>query len=228
MKKQKTMKKQKIMKKQNIVLISAICLVIVFVFGSYLYKNEQTKKLGFMAGENASTFVREHSLTLGSDDAKVYIVEFFDPACETCRAFYPLVKNLMAANQGKMKLVIRYAPFHDGSDYFVKILEAARKQGKYWETLEVMFKSQPYWASHHNPQPELIWQFLPEAGLNLEQIKNDMNDPEIAKRIEQDLADAKTLNVRQTPEFFVNGKPLPSFGYDQLKELVETEIQANY
>jgi protein-disulfide isomerase len=55
-----------------------------------------------------------------------------------------------------------------------------------------------------------------------------MNDPEIAKRIEQDLADANSLNVRQTPEFFVNGKPLPSFGYDQLKELVETEIQANY
>ena len=228
MKKQKTIKKQKTMKKQNIVLISAICLVIVFVFGSYFYKNQQSKKLGFMSRENASTFVREYSLTLGSDDAKVYIVEFFDPACETCRDFYPFVKNLMAANQGKMKLVVRYAPFHAGSDYFVKILEAARKQGKYWETLEVMFNSQPYWASHHNPQPELIWQFLPEAGLNIEQIRNDMNDPEIAKHIEQDLADANTLNVRQTPEFFVNGKPLPSFGYDQLKALVEAEIQANY
>ena len=216
------------MKKQNIVLISAICMVIVFVLGSYFYKNQQLKKLGFMAKENASTFVREYSLTLGSDDAKVYIVEFFDPACETCRDFYPFVKNLMAANKGKMKLVVRYAPFHAGSDYFVKILEAARKQGKYWETLEVMFNSQPYWASHHDPQPQLIWQFLPQAGLNMEQIRNDMNDPEIAKHIEQDLADAKTLNVRKTPEFFVNGKPLPSFGYNQLRELVETEIQANY
>lgn len=228
MKKQKKIKKQKTVKKQNIVLISAICLIIVFVFGSYLYKNQQAKKLDFMARENASTFVRDYSLTLGSNDAKVYIVEFFDPACETCAEFYFRVKNLMAANQGKTKLVVRYAPFHAGSDYFVKILEAARKQGKFWETLEVMYKNQTYWASHHNPQPELIWQFLPEAGLNIEQIRNDMNDPEIAKRIEQDLADASTLNVRQTPEFFVNGKPLPSFGYDQLKELVEDEIQANY
>src|SRR3990170_1314945 len=126
------------MKKQNIVLISATCMVIVFLLGSYFYKNQQLKKLGFMAKENASTFVREYSLTLGSDDAKVYIVEFFDPACETCRDFYPFVKNLMAANPGKTKLVVRYAPFHPGSDYFVKILEAARKQGKYWETLEVM------------------------------------------------------------------------------------------
>jgi protein-disulfide isomerase len=227
-KKQKPIEKQKTIKKQNIVLISAICLVMVFVLGSYFYKSRQSTKLSFMARENASTFVREYSLTHGSDDAKVYIVEFFDPACETCRDFYPFVKNLMAEKQGKMKLVVRYAPFHPGSDYFVKILEAARKQGKYWETLEVMFNSQHNWASHHNPQPELIWQFLPEAGLNIEQIRNDMNDPEIAKHIEQDLADAGTLNVRQTPEFFVNGKPLPSFGYDQLKELVEAEIKATY
>ncbi|RJQ23127.1 MAG: disulfide bond formation protein DsbA [Nitrospiraceae bacterium] len=216
------------MKKQNIVLISAICLVIAFALGSYFYKSRQATKLSFMAGENASTFVRDYSLTYGSDDAKVYIVEFFDPACETCRDFYPLVKDLMAANAGKTKLVVRYAPFHAGSDYFVKILEAARKQGKFWETLEVMFNSQHIWASHHSPNPELIWQFLPEAGLNIEQIRTDMNGPEIARRIEQDLADADALNVRQTPEFFVNGKPLPSFGYGQLKELVEAEIKANY
>jgi len=36
----------------------------------------------------------------------------------------------MAANPDKIKLVVRYGPFHDGADYFVKILEAARKQGK--------------------------------------------------------------------------------------------------
>ena len=216
------------MKKQNIVIITAICLVIVFVLGSYFYKDQQTKRLGFMAKENASTFVREHSLTYGSDDAKVYIVEFFDPACETCRDFYRPVHNLMTANPGKIKLVMRYAPFHEGSDYVVKILEAARKQGKYWKTLEVMYKYQPNWASHHKPQPQLLWQVLPEAGLNIEQLRNDMNDPEIAKLIEQDLADAKTLNVRKTPEFFINGKALPSFGYDQLIELVGTELQANY
>ena len=216
------------MKKQSIVLFSSIFLILLFVLGVYLYKNQQAKNYGFMARENASTFVREHSLTLGSDDAKVYLVEFSDPACETCSAFHPFVKKLMAVNPGKIKLVVRYAPFHDGSDYFVKILEAARKQDKYWETLEVMYKTQRYWASHHNPQPRLIWKFLPRAGLDLEKIRNDMNDPEIVKLIQQDLADAKTLNVRKTPGFFVNGKPLASFGYNQLQKLVEAEINENY
>jgi protein-disulfide isomerase len=208
--------------------VSALVLILAFVFGSSYYKKKQTEKFGFMAQENAELFVRDHSQTLGSDDAKVYLVEFMDPACETCAAFSPLVKQMMKANPDKIKLVLRYAPFHDGAEYFVKILEAAKKQGKYWETLDVMYKSQPYWASHSNPQPQRIWQFLPKAGLDIAQIRKDMNDPAIAKLIEQDLADAKTLNVRKTPGFFANGKPLQNFGYQQLQQLIQSEIRATY
>ncbi|OKY77016.1 MAG: disulfide bond formation protein DsbA [Desulfobulbaceae bacterium DB1] len=208
--------------------VSALVLLLAFMFAGSYYKGQQAEKLGFMARENASIFVRDHSPTLGSDDAKVYLVEFMDPACETCAAFSPLVKQMMDADPGKIKLVLRYAPFHPGADYFVKILEAAKKQGRYWETLDVMYRSQGYWASHHNPQPEKIWQFLPAAGLDLEKIKQDMNDPAIAQLIAQDLADAKTLNVRKTPGFFANGKPLQTFGYQQLQELVQNEIRASY
>jgi protein-disulfide isomerase len=208
--------------------LSVIVLIIAFMIGSSYYKGKQAEKFGFMAQENASIFIRDHSPTFGSDDAKVYLIEFMDPACETCAAFSPFVKQMMAANPGKIKLVLRYAPFHDGAEYFVKILEAARKQGKYWETLDVMYKSQRYWASHSNPQPQRIWQFLPQAGVDIERIRRDMNDPAIAKLIEQDLADAKTLNVRKTPGYFANGKPLQTFGSRQLLQLVQSEISANY
>ncbi|MBU0945274.1 MAG: DsbA family protein [Proteobacteria bacterium] len=214
--------------KYLIFAVSSLVLIFVFVFGSSYYKGQQAEKFGFMAKENAATFVREHSQALGSAEAKVYIVEFMDPACETCAAFAPFVKQMMAANPGKIRLVLRYAPFHDGADYFVTILEASKKQGKYWETLDIMFKSQPYWASHANPQPQRIWQFLPQAGLDIEQLKKDMDDPAIAKRIEQDLADAKTLQVHKTPGYFVNGKPLQTFGYQQLQELVQSELRAMY
>jgi len=208
--------------------VSCLVLIVVFVFAASHYKGRQAEKYGFMAQENASIFIRDHSQVLGSDSAKVYLVEFMDPACETCAAFSPFVKQMLGAYPGKIKLVLRYAPFHQGADYFVKILEAARKQGKYWETLDVMYKSQPYWASHHNPQPEKIWQFLPAAGLDMERIRKDMSDPAIAKLIEQDLADARTLDVRKTPGFFVNGKPLQTFGSEQLLQLVRTEISASY
>jgi protein-disulfide isomerase len=151
-----------------------------------------------------------------------------DPACETCAAFAPFIKKIMADNPGKIKLVLRYAPFHDGADNFVKILEAARMQGRYWETLDVMFKTQGVWASHHNYQPQRLWEFLPRAGVDIEQIKKDMHDPSIAKIIEQDMADVKALNVQKTPGYFVNGKPLLSFGYKQLYYLIQSELDAMY
>ena len=216
------------MNKKYIVFFSGLFLFLLFVLGGFFYKNQQAKKLDFLAQDQVELFVRPHSPTLGNAEAKVYLVEFMDPACETCSAFSPFVKKLLADNPGKIKLVLRYAPFHDGADYFVRILEAAKKQGKYWETLDVMYQSQPYWASHHNPQPQLVWHFLPSAGLNLEQLNNDMNDPAIGQIIAQDLADAKTLNVTKTPGFFVNGKPLVTFGYQQLLQLVEAELAAQY
>ena len=211
-------------------IFAGICLVFVGIFAatSFYYKKEQARLYGEMARDNASVFVRDYSWTLGSPDAKVTIVEFMDPACETCAAFSPIVKKMMDANPGKIKLVLRYAPFHNGADNFVKILEAAGKQGKYWETLKIMFASQSQWASHSNPQPQRIWEFLPQVGLDLDRLKTDMNDPEIAKRIEQDLADARTLNVRKTPGFFVNGKPLEPFGSKQLYQLVQSQLKAAY
>lgn len=214
--------------KYIIFVVAAVSLVLAFVFASSLYKKQQVKRIGGLAKKQSEIFMREHSQTYGSDSAKVYLIEFMDPACETCSAFSPFVKQLLSANPDRIKLVLRYAPFHDGADYFVKILEAAKKQGKYWETLDVMYSTQPDWASHHNPQPQLIWQFLPKAGLDMEMLKEDMNDPAIAQLIAQDLADAKTLGVTKTPGFFVNGKPLQVFGQQQLKDLIDAEIKANY
>jgi protein-disulfide isomerase len=212
------------------VLVGLTCLLLILAFigGNSYYKGKQAEKYGFMADKNAELFIRDHSPTLGSDDAKVFIVEFMDPACETCAAFAPFVKKIMAANPGKIKLVLRYAPFHDGADNFVKMLEAARMQGKYWETLDVMFKSQSVWANHGLYQPEKLWDVIPRAGVDVEQIKKDMHSPAIAKIIEQDMADVKALNVQKTPGYFVNGKPLQTFGYKQLYQLIKSELDRQY
>ena len=196
--------------------------------GTYYVKSSQVENVSKLANENNEPFVRDYAVAMGSEEARVTLVEFFDPACEACKAFYPFVKNMLAQYPGQLKLVVRYAPFHQGSDYYVKILEAARKQGMYWETLEVLYQSQHYWASHHQAKPDLAWEVLKHTNLDLTQLKADMEDPQIAEIIKQDLADVATLNVQKTPGFFVNGKPLISFGYQQLKTLVETEIRAQY
>jgi protein-disulfide isomerase len=214
--------------KKPVFIISAVLLLLFFLLGAYLYKSEKLDKSAKAAEQNQTFLAREHAPKQGPAEAKVHIVEFFDPACGTCRDFYPFVKDLMKVNRDKLRLSLRYAPFHAGSDKVVKILEAARKQGKFWETLEAVLASQPRWAPNHKAEVELLWPQLGNLGLDLEQIKRDMNAPEIERVIAQDLADAKALNVTMTPEFFVNGRPLPSFGFEQLKNLVKDAVAKAY
>ncbi len=216
------------MKKQYLVPVAGVLLLTVFAIAAFLFNTQKANELSETAKKNTSILVRDYSPTIGDEKAKVTIVEFFDPACETCRAFYPFVKELMASNPGKIKLVLRYTPFHKGSDYVVKILESARLQNKFWEVLEVTYKAQPAWAEHGNPQPERLWRYLSRVGLDFKKAREDMQSPTIADRIQKDMADARQLQVTKTPGFFVNGKPLVRFGYKELQNLVETEIRKNY
>jgi protein-disulfide isomerase len=213
------------MKQKTLFTLAAIGLLLVFVVGTLLYKSEKVVEATQNAAANGTVLIRTHSPTLGNADAPVVIVEFFDPACETCRAFYPLVKQIMAANPGKIRLVLRYAPFHKGSDKVVAVLEAARKQDKYWPALEALLAAQAEWAPHHAAEVDLVWRHLDGLGLNFEQLRADMNSPAIASLIAQDLADTRTLKVTKTPQFFVNSTPLLNFGYEPLKQLVDNALR---
>jgi protein-disulfide isomerase len=212
------------MKQKSIFTLAAVLLIAAFIVGAFFYKNQKTEQAAQLAAKNQISLVRADAPSFGNADAPVHIVEFFDPACGTCREFYPLVKNLMAAHPGKIRLTMRYAPFHPGSDQVVKVMEAARKQGQFQQTLEALFASQTVWVQNHTAQADLIWSPLGGLGLDMERIKSDMNSPEIARTIAQDLADAKTMNVTMTPEYFVNGKPLPTFGFEQLQRLVDEAL----
>jgi protein-disulfide isomerase len=208
--------------------ISALALVAVFVVASSFYKNQRAKDLGSMARENASTLIRDHSPTLGDAAAKVSVVKFTDPACETCAAFSDFLKKWMAAYPGKIKLVIRYAPFHEGASDVVKILVSAKKQDRFWQTLDVLYATQEHWTQHHHVVVGRVWPLLERAGLDVRAIRAEMDDPEINRIIEQDLADARVLDVRKTPGLFVNGRPLEPFGAQEFSNLMESELRANY
>lgn len=212
------------MKQQTLFIGSAIVLLLAFVAAMFVYTGQKNEEANRLAEANRAALVRMHAPTLGKPDAPVVIVEFIDPACETCSAFYPRVKQLMAKHPDKIRLVLRYAPFHNGSDKVVAILEAARKQDKFWPALEALLATQAVWAPHHTPQAALAMKQLDGLGLNMEQMAFDVTAPEIGKLIAQDIEDARVLNVTKTPEYFVNGKPLPSFGFEQLTALVEQEL----
>jgi len=201
-----------------------IALIALVALGGWWYASDRAVQVQPTPSLDRSALVRPHSPSEGRIDAPVVIVEFFDPACGTCRTFYPLVKQLMAEHPNRIRLVMRYAPFHKGSDKVVAILEAARRQGKFWPTLDALFENQAAWVSNHTVNADLAWPHLTAVGLNMEQLAIDLTAPDLQQAIAQDLNDANTLRVTQTPEYFVNGRPLPSFGFEQLRQLVADEL----
>ena len=215
-------------KKTILIILSSIILMGgLFFTASYFYKKQTAERIGFKAKENFKTLVPDYAIRKGDPEAKVFVVEFFDPECESCRQFHPYMHSIMNDYSGKIQVVMRYAAFHGNSIFAIKILEAARKQNKYWEALEILFQHQPEWGNNHNPQPDLVWNYLPRLGIDIEKIKLEMNDPAIQKIIEQDTKDGQLLEVRGTPTFFVNEKQLERFGPDLLRQAIDEALKEN-
>lgn len=216
------------MKQSHFTFIALLLMLAAFSTVALFYNAEQEAVQTERTSSNSEALIKDYSVRAGNPAAKVTIVEFMDPACGTCAQFHPFVKQLMQQHSGKLNLVVRYLPFHQGSDQMVGMLEAARKQDKFWEVLELMFATQSQWTVNHVAQPDVFLGFIEKAGVDVERIKQEMNDPATIKIMQQDLADGELLGANKTPSFFVNGKPLPSFGFKQLQTLVDDEIAANY
>jgi protein-disulfide isomerase len=209
-------------------LIGAVATVLFVVLaGKLLFSGKATQPSPSAGTSNAAALASEHSPTLGDASAAVHIVEFLDPACETCAQLYPYVKQMLADNPGRIRLSIRHVPFHEGAEFVVRLLEASRGQDKYWQTLEALLATQAQWAPHHTVQPDLVWPAIAGVGLDTERLKTDMNAPAVAERMQRDIDDARALKVTATPEYFVNGRPLPSFGLQQLQDLVNEALQSS-
>ncbi|AOS78020.1 DsbA family protein [Hydrogenophaga borbori] len=213
------------MNAKRITVIGLAAIVALFFYlGMNAYQKRVQTAQDVQVEAEQTRLVRMHSPVFGPQGAPVTIVEFFDPACETCRAFYPIVKNLMAQYPNDVRLVIRYAPFHQGSDRVVKLLESAKSQGKYQAVLEAVLAAQPTWADHGQPNVEIAFKVAEQAGLDLAKARQDIEKPGMQSLLEQDVEDLTALRVTKTPTFFVNGRSLPSFGPDQLAALVAEEV----
>ena len=216
------------MNRKTIFMSVAGVLLLAFGMATMIFQNYQSTLHSGVAGQNQAVVQRQGAPVKGPADARVTIVEFFDPACGTCRDFYPYLQQFIDQYPGKVKVMLRYAPLHPGSDQVVKMLEAAHLQGKFWQALELLFFSQDRWIINHTSQPMRALTLLNSLDIDQEKLVTDMNSPEIARIIQKDLQDSQTLNVRATPEYFVNGRPMPGFGYQQLSQLVKEAVIEAY
>jgi protein-disulfide isomerase len=108
--------------KKITVSVLVVAVLVFFFLGMNAYQkrvqNSQAEKVNQEVRESSSQpvgqspiqaenrLVRFHSPVFGPRSAPVTIVEFFDPACETCRAFYPIVKAQADAKSPAIEAVL--------------------------------------------------------------------------------------------------------------------------
>ena len=220
--------------RKEVVILLAIGLIVVvggLVGASYYRGSVEKAPVQPSISEN---LVRPDSAALGPADAKVTVVEFLDPECESCAAVAPQVKSLLKEYDGRVRFVVRYMPLHRNAKLAAQYIEAAGEQGKYWEMMEKMFAMQGEWGEKHgpaahNPVPsapvsELFEKYGQEIGLNAGQLNSAAGQRKYAEKAERDLRDGQSVGVRGTPTFFVNGRRLARLSMTDLRNLINQEL----
>lgn len=169
--------------------------------------------------------VRPDSPVLGPTDARVTMVEFLDPECESCRAAFPIVKQLLAQYPKDLRLVVRYFPLHRNSVLAAIATEAAGQQGKYAEMQELLFSRQTDWGEKSTPQTELFKQYAAELGLDAQKFAAALADPALKAKVDRDKADGAAAGVTGTPTFFVNGQWVSSPSPTGLRAAIEAALK---
>lgn len=216
------------MNRRTVLLGTAAAGLAAFGGGAwYLRQQREAEAEAAAAAAVARTpdaLIRPYSPVLGPAEAPVTLVEFFDPSCEACRAFHPLIEDLRQQYPTQLRIVLRYTPFHEGSDEAVRILEAARRQDKFEPVLDALFEKQPEWAIHGAPDLDRAWRVAGAVGLDLEKAKADRLHPDTTAILNQDVADLQAMGVQGTPTFFLNGRPLTNLSFEVLSAAVQKAV----
>lgn len=210
------------MSKEIKILIGILAIVVVgFLVGRQFYNKKSTEEI--IAGRGITLrqeFVREDSWALGPKDAPVKIVEFLDPECESCKAFFPTMKSILKKYEGRVHFVVRYMAFHKSSQMAVAATESAGLQNKYWEMQELLFNRADEWSHQPEPRREFFQKYGAELGLGMDRFDLDLDDPKWILKVKRDMADGKSVGVQSTPTIFVNGVLLKDLSYEALDEAI--------
>ena len=148
----------------------------------------------------------------GPDEALVTIVEFGDFDCPFCRKRAPTMDELLAAYEGKLRVVWLNYPLdnhRNARPAATAALEAQAQKGDegFWAMHDKLFENQ---GQLHR---ENLERFAKELGLNMRKFRRALDNDKYAERIDRDIALGKKLSIPGTPSYFMNGRFMAGFPF---------------
>lgn len=157
--------------------------------------------------------------SIGPDDAEVTVVEFFDYRCGYCKRSIDYVAGLPANYDGRVRVVFKELPIlSPESRVAARAALAAGLQGKYFEMHMGLMESR---GNFTNAEINMIAQ---AAGVDVEQMREDMESDEVQNQLADSLALARDLGVTGTPAFFVDDTKVPGANTPAVTRLIEEHL----
>jgi protein-disulfide isomerase len=151
----------------------------------------------------------------GNPNGDVTIVEFSDYQCPYCKRAHAAVKSIVASD-GKVRLVFKDLPILGEASKIAAVAALASvKQGKHLGFHNALMEFNGKLDSNR------IFEIAGSVGIDVDQLKKDMDDPGIKKIIERNVALASALGVRGTPAFVIGNQFVPgAVDADALRQLI--------
>lgn len=157
----------------------------------------------------------------GRADAPITLVLFSDFECPWCGKLEPVLAELLAQNQDKLRIVFKHLPLpmHPQAEPAALAAIAAQRQGKFWEMHDALFQNTTWTAT-------TVEETAQRVGLNMEQFRADLNTPQTQAQLAKDKGDAQAAEVNSTPTMFINGRPVRDRSLPSLQKMVAEALAA--
>ncbi|CAM3782078.1 DsbA family protein [Litorimonas haliclonae] len=177
-----------------------------------------------IAAVSNQIFNDPRDISVGPDDAKVTVVEFFDYNCGFCKNSTQWVEDLLEDYPDDVRVVFKELPILDSrsktSRYAAKAALAAGRQDKYTEVHFALM-------DQRSLTQERIRQVVKDSGADMKKFEADMKDVALDRQIEDTLLlSSRIPALTGTPFFLVNNDFVAGANTNRLDELLAKALES--
>jgi protein-disulfide isomerase len=139
----------------------------------------------------------------GPADAAVTLVEYGDYECPYCGAAYPIIKEVQARMDGRLRFVFRNFPIatsHPRAEHAAEAAEAAAAQGRFWEMHDLLYENQK------RLRDEDLRGYAEKLELDVDLFDRELVEHVHAARVHEDFMSGVRSGVNGTPTFYIDGE----------------------
>lgn len=168
---------------------------------------------------------------LGAEHPRIVISEYTDFQCPYCSISNSMMHRLVSEVDG-VRVEHHDFPLNKECNSMVKTsahkfsckaayyARAAKKQGKYWEYIDLLFDNQ------QNLSEAKFIELAKSINLDIEKLKKDANSQEVKNEVQEDVNRAKSLNIQATPTYFIGIRKYEGLmPYPELQDIVYRSLQ---